>query len=93
MKINKLIYIGVMINILYHLAISSVGEYRVVSMVLIPFTLLLLIGLLLTRLNSLKVGLKLILIGSIGFVPIGLIAITGCNKILTEIKKEELGLS
>lgn len=67
-------------------------EYRVVSYILLPFTLILFIGLIIIKSGNIKPGLKLILIGSIGYFPLGLVSLVGCNRTLDQIQREELGI-
>lgn len=90
-SINSLMIIWIIIHALFTI-ISSLSSEPEITFIfyfsIISFALNCL-GLLLILINKLKAGSILFFIGSIVFVPIGLIGVLGARKLLNEIKKEE----
>ena len=83
-KLNTLIVTGIILNTIFSLFFISSQETEFIKFTLITLSIPLLtsyIGIYMVLNDNLKWGYRLILIGSALFVPIGIIAILGVNKI------------
>ena len=83
---------GVLLNgVLLVCGTLEVGQ--LVLWLLGPLWLGSLLGVLLVLGGRQKLGARLVFIGSVPFVPLGLIAVLAARKLLDEIRRQEFGLS
>jgi putative Mn2+ efflux pump MntP len=93
--INKIMVIGTVVNAVITLvtASSDPREMPVVLIFILFFFLAINIaGVVLSIFLKSKTGPRLVMIGSIVFIPIGMIAIFGARKVLDNLKREEINL-
>ena len=92
--INKLMIIGTVVNafMVMTTSVGLAGEVyaTIFSLIMLGFLLISIIGLFLSAFNQSKFGPILVIVGSVIFIPIGIIAILGARKVLDNIKREEL---
>ncbi|TPN85098.1 hypothetical protein [Aquimarina algicola] len=70
--------------------ISATNEEGIILFwMTLPFLILNCIGVIIIILGKPKIGSTIFLIGSVLFVPIGLIGVFGARKILNQIKEEK----
>jgi hypothetical protein len=82
--------IGVLINALVATVICASGEYPdVLGQIMFGFVALSIAGIVLVAAGSRRTGAIVAMIGSVVFVPIGIIGAIGARKILDQLKQEE----
>jgi len=85
---NKIIYLGFIIHILVTL-VAGLDEEILLYIMTVPL-LGNVIGLyFLSFTNNIKLGAKIFMFSSFLFVPIGLIGIIGCRKVLDSLEEKE----
>jgi len=86
---NALMVVGVIVNafegLVYGLAGGYVG-FAIYTLIAVGISV---VGMIVIATGSKKAGAILVIIGAIGFVPIGLIAIFGARRVLNEAKWEQ----
>ncbi|WP_109436914.1 hypothetical protein [Aquimarina sp. AU119] len=89
--INPLMMIWIAIQLLIVLFTinSHEDESLIIFWMTLPFLILNCIGIIIILLGKPKTGSTLFLIGSILFVPIGLIGVMGARKVLNKIKEDK----
>ncbi|HEX7415439.1 MAG TPA: hypothetical protein VF411_15460 [Bacteroidia bacterium] len=87
---NSSIYIASLI----HSIVTVLGfmQHPLLGVVLSIFLCMNIVGVVLLLMNRPKLGNMLFLIGSMGFIPIGLIGAFGARKNMDRIKEEEFQL-
>lgn len=87
-KTNKLIYIGFVIHISITL-LAGLDEEIILFIMLIPLTANLIGLYFLSFTDKIKLGAKIFMISSFLYVPIGIIGIIGCRKVLDSLTEKE----
>lgn len=93
-NVNGMMIAGVIINSIILIFNAANPDYgAVIGAILAPFIILSIIGLIVSGTTDKKAGPMMVLIGSVVFVPIGLIGAMGARKVLDRMKLEALNLS
>lgn len=82
--------VSLVINSFITLSLFFSQEYHELSLYILPFCVVHLIGVVLIALGSKKVGAYIVFASAIAFVPIGVIGIIGARKILDQLKIDEM---
>ena len=94
MKLNGLLVAGFVIDIFVSFGLyanySSRISPRILLLVLIPSIALLAAGMAMIARNKAKAGAIVYIIGSIVFMPIGLVGGFGARKVFDELKQKEI---
>ena len=85
---NRLLVLGVIINSLVAVALLFGVRNTALGLLMATFAALCVVGTVLVASGIRKPGAILVIVGSIGFVPIGLIALLGARKSLDQLKQE-----
>ena len=87
---NGLAIAGVIVNCIMVLVVTQQGDLPSIFIVIMGgFAALSVVGAALAASDKKKPGAIMIIVGSIAFVPIGLIGAFGAKKILDELKRAE----
>ncbi len=90
MKNNTpLVVIGLLVNALVTLFMFYSERYEGLAMFSLVALIISVFGLILMLANKIKIGGILFIIGSVFFVPIGLVGIAGARKIMNEEKEQK----
>lgn len=86
--LNPLLLLGVALNAALGVMASVTSESSVFAMILGPLVAVCVAGLVLISAGKAKAGAITVMIGSFGFVPLGLIAVLGARKVLDELEAQ-----
>ena len=87
---NGLIIGGVIVNAVMSLILGTTMEYvGGLIVVMVIFLVISIFGIILIAAGSKKAGAVMVIIGSIIYIPIGLISMFGGIKVLRQFKEEE----
>ncbi|MBP1840548.1 hypothetical protein [Formosa algae] len=89
MKVNTLTSIGILINTLITAFIYFTEAYKGLDIVMIIALIMCYIGFIVMQCNQAKIGSIIFCIGSVLFIPIGLVGIIGVRKIVEHIEAEK----
>jgi hypothetical protein len=87
-KTNNLIYVGFVIHIAITL-LAGLDEEIILFFMAIPLFANLFGLYFLSFTNKIKLGAKIFMYSSFLFVPIGIIGVLGCRKVLDSLNEEE----
>lgn len=88
-KIHNLAYAGLLVNILITLYTGFSERYNILLIPSLVSVLLYLIGIILIVTNKNKIGSILFYIGSIMFIPLGILGIIEVKKTVQNLKEEQ----
>ncbi len=88
-KINTITYLGLFVNALILVYIGCLETYEFLFIPAVIAFLLCIIGLVLLIIDKIKAGSILFFIGSIFFVPLGMIAAMGIGKTISDLKERK----
>ena len=87
---NPLLITGIVIHLIITGVVAASPDYGIgLALLLLPFVALNLIGFGMIQAKKLKAGCIVYAIGSILFVPIGMIGLMGVRKIMNKLKEEK----
>jgi hypothetical protein len=86
---NTQLVLGTALNLALAAVVKLTGEYSWLGTVLLAFGLVVVLGLGLVAAGQRKAGAYVVLVGSIAFVPLGIVAIFGARKLLDELGQEQ----
>ena len=89
-KINPIVYAGLIVNALVLTVIHFSESHKVLFIPMLIAYIFCIVGVLLIFTKKIKAGKILFFIGSILYVPIGMIGIFGIRKTIEEIEEEQL---
>jgi membrane protein implicated in regulation of membrane protease activity len=87
--VNGLSLLGVALNLLFAVLCKASGEYDGLGTFLVGSALLSGLGIGLVAIGQLKAGAITVIVGSVVFVPLGLIAVVGARKTLDKLTQAE----
>ncbi len=88
-KVNRITYLGLFVNAFILVYIGCLEKYQFLFIPAVIAFLLCVVGLVLVMIDKIKVGSILFFIGSIFFVPLGMIAAMGIGKTISDLKEEK----
>jgi len=86
--LNPLLLVGVGLNAALGLLASLTSDSIVFAVVLGPLVALSVMGLLLISAGKTKAGAITVMVGSFGFIPLGLIAVLGARRVLDDLEAQ-----
>ena len=89
MKINSLTIIGILINTLITAFIYFSEAYKGLDTIMIIALVISYIGFIVMQFNQEKIGSIIFCIGSVVFIPIGLVGIIGVRKTVEKIEDQK----
>jgi len=89
MKINSLTIIGLLINTLITAFVYYTEEYKGLDLFMIIALATCYLGFIIMQFKQVKVGSIIFSIGSVAFIPIGIVGIIGVRRIVEHIEEEK----
>lgn len=84
-----LIIFGIVINATITVVLGASGEFPpILVAIMASFSALSILGAIMIGRGQRRLGARMIFIGALPFVPIGLIAVFGAREVLDELKRE-----
>lgn len=88
--LNPLLLVGVGLNTALGLVASLGADSSLFAVILGPLVALCVVGVVLVSAGKPKAGAITVMLGSFGFVPLGLIAVLGARRVLDELEAQRL---
>jgi len=89
MKINSLTIIGLLINTLITAFIYFSEEYKYLDLFMIIALAICYLGFIIMLFKQAKIGSIIFSIGSVAFIPIGIVGIIGVKRTVGQIEEEK----
>ena len=86
--LNPLLLLGVGLNAALAVMASVASDSSVFALILAPLVALCVVGLGLISAGKTKAGAITVMVGSFGFIPLGLIAVLGARRVLDELEAQ-----